>query len=197
MVDIRSSEIAGVFLLAAGLVTLLGFVTAASLYPTYSVADQTISALGAADATADAATVFNFSMALAGLLAVGASFGLTCVSEGRLLAGVVGVTGLGGMVGIAVFPSQTGTPHLIAALIAFAGIGLAALVAASRFRGPIRWVSLVLGVAVLLTLVGYLVLGRSNPLGIGGLERWVAYLGAVWVIAFGGFLLGMQPERSS
>lgn len=193
MVDWRSSDIAGVCLLAAGLVTLLGFLTAASLYPGYSVADQTISALGAADAPATAATVFNVAMGLAGVLAVAGAIGLERASGSRVLAGVVGITGLGGMVGIAVFPAQTGTPHLIAAIIAFGGIGLSALVTAYCYPGAIRGVSVVLGGAELLALVAFLALGESNPLGVGGLERWVAYLGAVWVIAFGGYMLSRNP----
>lgn len=195
MDDGLSVQIAGMCLLTAGLVTLLGFVTAASLYPGYSVADQTISALGAAAAPSDAAAVFNLAMGLAGLLAVGAAFGLEQASEGRLLAGVLGVTGLGGMVGIAVFPAQTGLPHSVAALIAFGGIGLSALIASHRYGGPIRWVSLVLGIAELLALGAFLALAESNPLGLGGLERWVAYLGAVWVIAFGGFLLRPRSDH--
>jgi hypothetical membrane protein len=190
MIDVRSTDLAGVALLSAGLVTLLGFVTAASLYPGYSVADQTISALGAAEAPTGSATVFNVSMGLAGLLAVVGAFGLIQATGDRVLAGIVGVTGLGGMVGIAVFPAQTGLPHAIAALIAFGGIGLSALVASTRFAGTFRWVSVVLGGAELLALLGFIGLGGSNPLGIGGLERWVAYLGAVWVIALGGVLLG-------
>lgn len=194
MPTLRSSGVAGVFLLAAGLVTLLGFVTAASLYPGYSVADQTISALGAADAPSESAAVFNLSMGAAGLLAVAGAFALSRSGEERLLAGMIGITGLGGMIGIAIFPAQTGTPHTIAALIAFGGIGLSALGAAYRFAGPFRWVSVVLGGVELLALVAFIVLSGANPLGIGGLERWVAYLGAAWVIAFGGFLVGREHQ---
>lgn len=180
---------AGILLIAGGIVTLLGFVTAASLYPGYSVADQTISALGASDAPSASKTVFNLAMAVSGLFAVGGAATLQRAGESRLLATVIGITGLGGMIGIAVFPAQTGTPHAIAALIAFGGIGLAAMVAGLRYGGAFGWVSLVLGTAELLALVGFITLMGSNPLGVGGLERWVAYSGAIWVIAFGGFLL--------
>lgn len=179
--------------MSGGIVTLLGFVTAASLYPGYSVADQTISALGAADAPAASETVFNLAMALSGLLAVGGATALRRAGGTRRLAPVIGFTGLGGLIGIAVFPAQTGTPHAIAALIAFGGIGLAAVIAARTFGGAFGWVSLVLGIADLLTLVGFITLRGSTPLGVGGLERWVAYLGAAWAIAFGGFLLAREP----
>lgn len=185
---------AGLLLLAAGVVTLLGFVTAASLYPGYSLADQTISALGAADAPAESETVFNVAMALAGLLAVAGAAGLKRAGLGPWLAGVVGATGLGGMIGIAVFPAQTGTPHAIAALIAFGGIGLSAVIAARTFGGAFGWVSLVLGVAELGALAAFIALKGANPLGVGGLERWVAYLGAVWVIAFGGFMIANESR---
>lgn len=188
--------IAGGLLLGGGIVTLLGFITAASLYPGYSVADQTISALGAAAAPSASETVFNLAMALSGLFAVGGAAALQRAGESRLLATVIGITGLGGMIGIAVFPAQTGAPHGIAALIAFGGIGLAAVIAGMRYAGAFRWVSLVLGVAELLTLVGFITLRGATPLGVGGLERWVAYLGAMWVIAFGGFLLASRTSSS-
>jgi hypothetical membrane protein len=94
------------------------------------------------------------------------------------------------MVGIALFPAHTGAPHLVAALIAFGGIGVGALLAGRVFGGAFGWMSYVLGSAELLALLGFLALAGDNPLGVGGLERWVAYLGAIWVIAFGGYLVG-------
>lgn len=189
----RYRTVAGVSFVAGGAVTILGVVTAETLVPGYSTATQTISALGAARGTAASHLVFNGAMVTAGLLAVVAAYGLHRVFERRLLTAVVAVTGVGGLMGVGLFPSETGLPHFVAALLAFGGIGLSALVVATTVRGPFRYVSAVLGGVELIALGLFLSLGGSTPLGIGGLERWVAYLGLVWTVAFGGFLL---PEET-
>lgn len=185
----RALTLAGAAFLAGSVLTTLGFTTAEAFYPGYSTSTQTISALGAAGAPAASRAVFNGVMVVAGALTLVAAYGLARADESRALAGVVAVTGGGGFAGVGLFPAQTGLPHLVAALLAFGGIGVAALLAAATRRGPFRYASAALGVLELLALVGFLVLQGATPLGIGGLERWVAYLGAVWAAAFGGVLL--------
>ena len=56
-----------------------------------------------------------------------------------------------------------------------------------------RYLSILLGAVSLLTLASYMALGDASPmasLGIGGFERWIVYPVIVWIIAFGGYLLG-------
>lgn len=181
--------VGGVSFVGVGAVVILGFITSEALFPGYSTADNTISALGAARGTPASRAVFNPAMVIAGLLIVLGAYSLYQVYGNRLLTGVVTVTGVGGFVGVGVFPSQAGLPHFIAAMIAFIGVGLMALAVAATVRGPFRYISATFGFLELVALVLFMVLGGSNPLGIGGLERWVAYLGLLWMIAFGGFLL--------
>jgi len=50
----RSQTIAGLALVGVGIVSTLGIITAEALYPGYSTAEQTISALGAATASGGA-----------------------------------------------------------------------------------------------------------------------------------------------
>lgn len=190
----QTAAVAGVALIAGGVCTVLGFVTAEVLYPGYSAADQTISALGAADAPAASQTVFNAAMSLAGVLLVGVAAALNQLYDSRAFTGVTAVSGVG-VAGVGVFPAQTGAPHFLAAFFAFAGIGVTALVAASILREPFRYVSGVLGGLELVAFVLFVTLGDGTTLGIGGLERWVAYLGLLWVTAFGGFLLA-GPSRN-
>jgi len=185
----RARALAGTALVGGAALTVLGFVTAEALYPGYSAADQTISALGAASAPAASQAAFNGTMILAGVLVVLTAPLLRDVYERRLFPGVFGLAGVG-VAGVGAFPTQTGALHYVAAMTAFGGLGLAALAAARTVRGPMRYVSAALGVAELAALVAFVALGDGTPLGIGGLERWVAYLGLVWVLAFGGFLLG-------
>ena len=51
----------------------------------------------------------------------------------------------------------------------------------------------VLGVISLLTLLSYYVMGSASPMtifGPGGLERWIAYPVILFVLTFGGYLVG-------
>jgi hypothetical protein len=51
----------------------------------------------------------------------------------------------------------------------------------------------VLGAISLLTLGSYYVLGGGSPwaaLGVGGLERWIAYPVVLFILGFGGYLMG-------
>jgi len=109
---------------------------------------------------------------------------------------VLVVTGLGGLIGVGLFPAQTGLPHLVASLLTFGGLGVTALVVPGLVQGPFRGVSAVLGALELLALVLYVVLGGGTFLGVGGLERWVAYLALVWAVSFGGFLLAGDAGRA-
>lgn len=186
----RHRVVAGTALVAMSAVTLLGFLTAQSLFPGYSTASQTISTLGATDGTPASRAVFNGSMIAAGLLVLLAASALHHVYDRRALTAVLAVTGGIGFVGVGVFPAQTGLPHLLAAIVAFAGAGASALIAGGTVRGAFGRLSATLGVLELLALALFLTIGGSTPLGIGGLERWVAYLGLIWATAFGGFLLG-------
>ncbi|WP_230893336.1 DUF998 domain-containing protein [Halobacterium sp. KA-6] len=190
----RARTLAGTALVVGGVLTVLGFVTAEVLYPGYSAADQTISALGAAGAPPASQAVFNGTMVVDGLLVMFAAYALRAVYDRPLFPGIFAVAGVG-IVGVGVFPSQTGVPHFVAAFVAFGGLSLSALAAAATVRGPMRYVSIVLGVAELIAFVAFVALADATPLGIGGLERWVAYLGLAWVLAFGGYLLGSVDFR--
>ena len=189
----RDRTAAGLVLVGVGATSTLGIVTAEALYPGYSTSRQTISALGAASgpggAVQPAATVFNGAMVLSGLLVLVAAVGLSRAYDRRSLTAVVAVTGVG-VAGVGVFPAQYGVVHFVAALVAFAGGGLSALLVATVVRGAFRYVSAVLGLVALVALALFLALGDATALGVGGLERWITYPTQLWATAFGGYLLG-------
>lgn len=185
----RYRALGGASFVASGALLVLGMIVAEALYPGYSVSTQTISALGAAEAPSASRTVFNGAMVAGGLLALVGAGALHRVYRRRALTGVVAVTAGVGLVGVGLFPTQTGPPHVVAALVAFGGIGASALVAGATVAGPFRAVSAVLGGLELLALGAFMAFARSNPLGVGGLERVVAALGIVWLLAFGGSLV--------
>lgn len=198
----RRRVVAGVSLVGGGAIAILGVITPEALSPGYRTSGQTISALGGPGASAGSRAVFDLSFIFTGLLVLVAASGLHRAFERRLLTAVVaavgfGITGVGGFPtqGAGMLPAQTDPLHFVAALLAFVGVGASALVVGDSVRGPFRYVSTALGALVLLVLVAFMALMGATPLGIGGLERWVAYVGLVWVVAYGGFLLAAPAAR--
>lgn len=110
-----------------------------------------------------------------------------------MAAAIVALSGIG-VVGVGIFPAQYSTPHAIAAFLAISTGGLSAIVVAAVVRGPFRCLSVSLDVVTLAAMVLFVALGGSTALGIGGLERWITYPTQIWVIAFGGHLLGAGDE---
>ncbi|QDX41263.1 DUF998 domain-containing protein [Salarchaeum sp. JOR-1] len=192
MVRNRSRAIAGGLVLAVGVLLALAFTTAEAFYPGYSTSTQTISALGSDTGTPESRLVFNSAMVVSGLLLAVAAYFLRDVYDSWVVPALAAVTGVVGFAGVGVFPSQTGAPHALAALVSFGGSGVIALAVARAESAAFQYASAVLGVAVLLTLAGFVGLGGGTPLGIGGLERWVAYLGILWAASYGGFLLARE-----
>jgi hypothetical membrane protein len=189
---------AGVLFLLAGFIALMGIITAEALYPEgYSTSKNAISDLGATEPPDSviekpSATVFNAAMIVMGVLVLGAAF---CLERGfrRLAVAILtGLTGLG-ILGVGVFPGNYGHIHALFALLIFSAGGLAAIVSRTVQTPPFSVVSTILGVISLATLVLYMIMGDNGPmagLGLGGIERWVAYPILIWTMSFGGYLMG-------
>jgi hypothetical protein len=80
---------------------------------------------------------------------------------------------------------------IVAAAAAYGG--LSGVLTYRVTTAPFRYVSVTLG----LISLGSLVLSgplAAGDLGADGVERWVAYPVVLWVVAFGGYLLGAGPE---
>ncbi len=189
---------AGVLLFLAGFIAFMGIITAEALYPEgYSTSKNAISDLGATEPPDSviekpSATVFNAAMIVTGLLVLAAAF---CLERGFRRVAVPILTALTGVgiLGVGVFPGNYGNIHALFALLIFSAGGLAAIVSQTVQTPPFSVVSIVLGVVSLAMLVLYMVLGDSSPtagLGLGGIERWVAYPILAWTMSFGGYLMG-------
>ncbi|MEW6224446.1 MAG: DUF998 domain-containing protein [Chloroflexota bacterium] len=195
-------RIGGSLMVLAGTIILLGIISAESLYPVpYSTGGNTISDLGGT-LPADggivyqpSATIFDVSMIVIGLLVIVAGalvqrgFGRRSVTIPIIVLGI-------GALGVGVFPGNT-EPHPLFAMTTFVSGGIAAVTGSRVTGGPFRWLSIALGGVSLLTLLSYVLLGDGSPfavLGLGGLERWIVYPVAIWVIAFGGYVAGRATE---
>lgn len=147
------------------------------------------------------ATIFNATMIATGLLVIAGSlllFGAAWM-RGRGLAVLVSLFGFG-VLGVGLFPGDDPVAHPIFAMLAFVAGGLSAVAAAGATAPPFRYISAALGLVALLDLGLYFAMGPSSPfaaLGIGGLERWVAYPIVLWTVGFGGHLMGSSAGSES
>jgi hypothetical membrane protein len=189
---------AGLLLLVAGFMIFMGIITAEALYPEgYSTSRNLISDLGASKppnsiVMQPSARIFNSVMIASGILVIAAGGCLAGGARRWPAAVLTGFTGLG-ILGVGVFPADQGHLHSVFAVLIFAAGGLAAIVSQTVQRPPFTVVSILLGAISLAALVLYLVLDDHSPiagLGAGGGERWIAYPILVWVMSFGGYLMG-------
>jgi hypothetical membrane protein len=195
---LTDARVAGAVLFGAGALALLGIITAEALYPvTYTTSGNEISDLGgtrppAAIVFQPVATIFNVTMLATGLLAViGALAGHRAFGR-RLVTVPTAILGLA-VLGVGVFPGNTGAPHAIAAMVAFVSGGVAAVCSTVVVGAPLRYAFAGLGALNLVSLASYFLLGDASPfwvLGVGGAERWVAYPIMLWLMGFGGYLAG-------
>jgi hypothetical membrane protein len=197
---------AGILLFVFGLVTMMGIITAEAFYPGYNAGVQEISDLGASVPpnsviVEPSATIFNTTMLVAGLLVLGATYFLRRAYRDRLLTAVFALLSVG-LLGVGVFDGSEVPMHGLFALLTFTTGGLAAVTASRVVPRTFRYASLAVGGFVLLLLVSVIGFGIAGvthpmaPLGLGGIERFVAYPVVLWLLAFGGYLLAGPAERA-
>ena len=189
---------AGFLLFFAGVVAFLGIMTAEALYPPgYSTSQNQISDLGATEPPDSvieqpSATVFDTVMIVSGVFILAASFFLQR-GFGRWAAPIfIALFGLG-VLGVGILPADYGIIHILFAMLTFVAGGLAAIVSVTIETKPFAYVSVLLGAVALLTMLLYAILGDPSPiagLGLGGIERWVAYPLLLWATGLGGHLMG-------
>jgi hypothetical membrane protein len=189
-------QLAGVLMVLAGSVILMGIISAEALYPdTYTTHDNEISDLGATRPPNSiihqpSATVFNITMMVSGTALIASSFLIHRAYGVRRVTVLIALLGIGAL-GVGVFPGNKDPFHPIFALMAFLSGGIAALASAKVQTRPSRFISMLLGTIVLLALLVGLSGEPSNvvdELGDGGVERWIAYPVVLWLVAFGGYL---------
>jgi hypothetical membrane protein len=181
---------AGIILMTACLQFLLAVTIAESQYPFYSTSQNTLSDLGAL--AGSSATIFNLSVILLGIMGLVVVY-LVLKSGGcRLFSSSLAVSSLAA-VGVGLFPTYTGTPHMFFSGVVFI-FGTLAVIFSYRLglNVPIVALSLVLGLISLLSIFGFLWLGMASPLvellGVGGAERLVAYPVLFYLLGLGGYL---------
>lgn len=197
---VPDAALAGVLLLLAGGVSLLGIITAEALHPDYATT-QEISDLGSTippDPVSyePTATIFNATMITTGVLVLLSAVFLYRSGARRVLSVPLAVFGAG-VLGVGVFPGDVMPWHGIAALVTFTSGGIAAVLASRAVSKPFAYLCLLLGGFSLASLVYAIAIGPTGPLGdleAGGIERWVAYPLLVWISGYGGYLMGATGD---
>ncbi|MDG6928823.1 MAG: DUF998 domain-containing protein [Nitrososphaerota archaeon] len=167
---------------------VFGLLVSESLYPGYSVSQNYISDLG----VGPTAWIFDPSIVVLGVFIAAAGYIMLRGGAGRLFGVSVMVTGLGAA-GVGVFSERFGAVHGVFSLVTFVFAGVSALASYRVLEGPLRYASVVLGIAGLLALALY-VPGFYAGLGRGGMERMIVYPPLVWALGWGGYVMGRKTE---
>lgn len=179
-----SGRMAGLLLFVGSVVCVLGIIVAEALYPGYSTSEDYISDLG----VGPSALVFNSSVFLLGVMVVCSAYFVQKTFNFKPLSLVAAMAGVGTM-GVGLFTEDSGGLHGAFSLIAFLFGGIAPIVSSKVGKPPFSYLSVVLGGMSLVALVLF-ALRLHLGLGVGGMERMIAYPDLLWAIGFGGQLMG-------
>ncbi|WP_411967055.1 DUF998 domain-containing protein [Haloferax sp. YSSS75] len=190
-------KLAGVlfFVLAAQFMTVI--MLSAAMVPGYDFNSAAISDLGVFPETA---LLFNVSLVLVGVFNLLGGYAFYRTHGKRWLLGLFAVAGVGAIVA-GLFPLGTSDLHSLGALLAFLFFNLQALGTATRVEGPMKALSVLLGLAGLVFVV-LMILGDSGntavfgAIGHGGTERMIVYPPMLWLVAVGGYLMAATDTRT-
>ncbi|AET33042.1 DUF998 domain-containing protein [Pyrobaculum ferrireducens] len=159
---------------------IISMLAAEQIYSGYSPLHNYISDLGALKAPT--APLFNTSVFLLGLLGLAAA-ALLRREIGRAAAALLALASIGAM-GVGIFPEDYGTPHGVSALVAFLFGALAVISMALKTRGLLKPLGVALG-ALSLAALALFIPRVQTPLGVGGVERLIAYPVLIYFVAYG------------
>ncbi|MDI6644897.1 MAG: DUF998 domain-containing protein [Methanobacteriaceae archaeon] len=188
-------KIAGIILVIAFIQFFIAVTIAETQFPGYSTAENTLSDLaGTIVPVEPAATIFNVSITLIGILALSAVFLILKSGGCRLFSTCLTLMAVG-TIGVGIFPGYTGEIHVLFAMMTFIFGSFAALFSYRLgLNIPMVVISMLVGLNGLLIIISLFIWGDGtlNPLiatlGVGGTERVLAYPIILYMVALGGYL---------
>ncbi len=189
-------KLSGALYFVAGSLVLLGIITAETFYPSgYSTFKNEISDLGATRqpnsvSYEPSSSIFNCVMFFSGLMILIATFNVHKYFKKWGFTIPLILFGLG-LVGVGVFPGNITPYHGMSAMLAFLSGGVTAIMALKITTAPFKYIGILFG-SIALTTWCIAVFSPSlliSFIGIGGIERWVAYPLVLWLTGFGGNLM--------
>ena len=189
-------KLSGLLYFFARAIVLMGIITAEAFYPSgYSTFKNEISDLGATRqpnsvSFKPSSTIFNTFMLLAGIMVLVASFFQHKYFKKLLFTIPAILFGLG-LVGVGIFPGNVRPYHGMAAMLTFLSGGFCAITSFKIVSLPFKYISILFGSVAWLTwfTAVFASVTLISFIGIGGLERWVAYPIMLWLTGFGGYLM--------
>jgi len=194
-----SGKVAGTLFFIAATQFVLGLIVSEALFSGYSISDNYISDLGVGSSS----MIFNSSVFLMGLLLIIGAYFLQRAINFKMLTMLLVLTAIGAM-GVGIFTEDFGTMHSAVSLIAFLFGGLSAIFSVlcsyvhkfNLLKMPFSAIAVILGLMSLGALVLFIV-GLDLGLGVGGMERMIAYPILMWGAGFGGYLIAHSEERTT
>lgn len=179
----------------SGFIIFMGIITGEIYYPEgYSTHFNDISDLGSTRPPNSiiyqpSATIFNVSMIATGLLLLTSNI-FVFLKFRRWIFSIPYVLFAIGILGVGIFPGNIAPYHGISSLLTFVMGSFTCISSYFIIRGYLGRMGIVIGIASLIFLFGAQLF--IPHWGSGGTERWVAYPIVIWLIAFGGFLMGIN-----
>lgn len=180
--QLSNLKLAGTFLFTGAAQFILAMIIAEALYPGYSTSANYISDLG----VGPSALIFNTSIFLLGIMTVAGTYLIYRALRPRLFTVLLTLAGIGAM-GVGIFTEDFLTVHFVASVVTFLFGSLAAISSYRLIRTPLKYLSAILGLFGLMTLI-LMASGLTLGLGVGGIERMIAYPILLWGMGFGGHL---------
>ncbi len=184
-------KVAGALIFVGSVLCVLGIIIAEAYYSGYSTSENYISDLG----VGSSALIFNSSVFLLGVTLVAGAYFIQRAFDSRPLSVLLTITGIGAM-GVGLFSETAGAVHYVFSLIIFLFGGLSAIMSYKLLKPPLSYASVLLGA---LSLVALALFGSGTyvGLGVGGMERVIAYPTLLWAVGFGGHLMSCSKETAT
>jgi hypothetical membrane protein len=183
-----NEKVAGLFFFIAASQFILGLIVAEALYSAYSISANYISDLGVGPSS----MIFNMSIFLVGFLSIIGTYFLHRAFHHRMVTLLLTIAALAAM-SVGIFTENSEPMHTIASVFVFFFGGVSAIVSYRIMKHPFSIIAIILGIMSLcasIFFIGKFYLG----LGVGGMERMIAYPILIWMIGFGGFLIAYSEK---
>jgi hypothetical membrane protein len=195
-------KISGIMLFWCGAIVLMGIITAEAMYPSgYTTNLNEISDLGGTKPPNSlvyqpSAFIFNTTFLLSGLMVLIATYFQHRHFKKFIFSIPMFLFGLG-LLGIGAFPGDKAPYHGLASMLTFLAGGLSPIMSYKVVSSPFKFTGFVCG---LLALAMWFIIVFSPEvllsfMGIGLIERWIAYPIMLWLIGFGGYLMNGEKEK--
>jgi hypothetical membrane protein len=189
--QLSNLNLAGTVLFTGAAQFVLAMIMAEALYPGYSTSTNYISDLG----VGPSALIFNTSVFLLGVAIVAGTYLIYRTLKPRLFTVLLTLAGVGAM-GVGIFTENFPAVHPLVSIVTFLFGSLAAISSYRLIRTPLRYLSVILGLFGLIALI-FMASGITLGLGVGGVERMIAYPILLWGMGFGGHLANQRQETKT